>query len=81
MNPVSQSDLLKALDALILQESETLEEADITISRLVKRAKCGKQKAQSMIDKWLSEKKIEPLGKRREATKGGRMVEAWRVVV
>lgn len=78
-NPVSQGDLLKALDALILQEMGKLEEADITLERLRKRAKCGKLKAKAMIEKWMAEGKLRELGKMQDP-RGGRLVDAWRLV-
>lgn len=78
-NPVPQSELLKALDALILKESPVLREDDITVTRLAKRAHWSKAKAKAMIDKWLSEGLLEPLGMLSNG--GGPKSEAWRLKI
>jgi hypothetical protein len=79
-NPVSLSELDKALDALILDEAPPmLEDTDITIMRLVSRAKCSPPKAKRMLDEWTKAGKAEYLGKRREMR--GHKVDAWRLTV
>lgn len=79
-NPVTQSELLTALDALILQEVQYLSEDDITVTRLAERAKWGRIRAKQVIDKWTKEGKLEYLGKRKE-NKMGKGVDAWRLIV
>lgn len=79
MNPVSNTDLLKALDDLILQESPPeLSEIDITVSRVKERAKCGDKKAETMIKKWVADGAMEYIGKRRGQR--GHKIDAWRLV-
>jgi hypothetical protein len=78
-SPVNQSELLKALDDLIMAEAppELLPD-DITLRSLAKRAKCGPTKARTMLEKWVAEGKAEYIGKRREVR--GHAVDAWRLV-
>jgi hypothetical protein len=77
-NPVSQSDLARALDDLILQEiPPPLADDEITTTRVADRAKCHHQQARRMIDKWVKEGKVEHVGKRKEPH--GQKVDAWRL--
>lgn len=76
-NPISQSELMKALDELILQEKPLLQDDDLTVNRLMERAKWNRAKAKIMIKKWQEEGKIEYLGKK--AATHGRFTDAWRV--
>lgn len=79
-NPVSQSELIKALDNLILSEGAYLEENDLTLLRLRQHTGWNYDKAKAMIKKWVTEGKLEPLGKRQKPGKGGRFIDAWRIV-
>ena len=77
-NPVTVSELEKALDNLLMQDAPPyLADDDITIMRLAHRAGCGSAKAKNMITKWVTEGKLEYIGKRREAR--GHLVDAWRI--
>lgn len=78
VNPVSQSELLTALDALILQEKSELSEDDVTIQRLAKRSGWSPAKAKEVIERWVNEDKLEFAGKKRQA-KTGRMIYAWKL--
>lgn len=79
-NPVSQSDLMKALDDLIMQEAPPpLEDGDITLQILAERAKCGTPKAKVLLKRWEADGKAEYIGKRREPR--GHKVDAWRLIV
>ena len=76
--PVSVTDFAAALDALILRDAPPeLEDSDITIAILARRANVGMAKAKNMITKWVTEGKLEYIGKRREAR--GHLVDAWRL--
>jgi hypothetical protein len=76
--PVTLDALNAALDSLLMQEAPPyLAEDDITIMRLSRRAGCGSAKAKSMITKWVTDGKLEYIGKRREER--GHLVEAWRL--
>lgn len=78
-NPVTQSDLLKALDSLILAEEQNkLEDDDITVSRLSNKTGWNRRKAQKIIGEWESAGKLEFIGERREPLRGS-MVKAWKV--
>jgi hypothetical protein len=78
-NSVSQAELAKALDDLILQENQlNLEPDDVTVARLVKRTQWNKRRVLQAIDKWENEGRLEHIGKRREPERG-QMVEAWRM--
>ncbi len=79
MNPVTQSELLTALDALILSEGTHLEEGDVTLLRLREHTGWNYVKAKAMIKKWVADGKLEPLGKRQKPGKGGRFIDAWRI--
>ena len=77
-NPVSLTDLEAALDALILEDiPPALEPTDITVMRLVARAKCSPVIAKRVLAEWVEAGKVEYLGKRREAR--GHKVDAWRL--
>jgi hypothetical protein len=77
-SPVTQSDLLKALDDLILQSAPPeLAENDITVQGLANYARCGATKARNMLDQWVKEGKAEYIGMRREPR--GHSVKAWRL--
>jgi hypothetical protein len=77
-NPVSLSELEKALDNLIMETvSPPLDEGDITVNSLAKRARCHKQKAHEMLKEWTAAGKAEFLGKRRVPS--GHRVDAWRL--
>lgn len=77
-NPVSLQELEKALDDLIMQDAPAaLEEADITIMRLARRAKIGTVRARSMLEEWTKAGKVEYIGKRREER--GHRVDAWKL--
>jgi transcription initiation factor IIE alpha subunit len=77
-NPVSLSELEKALDALILQDAPLpLADGDITARMVAERAGCEKQKARKMLIKWTADGKAEYIGKRREPS--GQSVDAWRL--
>ena len=80
-NPVTQSELLTALDALILKESPVLREDDITVARLAKRAHWSKVKAKQVIEKWLTEGLLEPLGLISQSGGSGPKSEAWRLII
>jgi hypothetical protein len=76
--PVTLDALNAALDSLLMQEAPPyLAEDDITIMRLSRRAGCGSAKAKTMLSKWVTEGKVEYIGKRREER--GHLVEAWRL--
>jgi hypothetical protein len=78
-NPVSLSELDKALDSLILQEAPPLLAADdVTIQRLAERAKCGYQKAGRMLEKWTADGRVTFVGQRRDDS--GHKVKAWKVI-
>ena len=78
-NPVSQSDLLTALDNLILAENNLiLVDTDVTVARLMDRANWTEYRAKKIIDIWVKEGKLEYLGKRRELARGA-MVKAWKI--
>ena len=77
-NPVTLSELEKALDALILEDiPPMLEDADITVMRLASRAKCSPKFAGDVLAQWAKDGKVEYLGKRREIR--GHKVDAWRL--
>jgi hypothetical protein len=77
-NPVTVTDLQAALDALLMQDAPPmLEDTDITVMRVARHAKCGSAKAKSMITKWVTEGKLEYIGKRREER--GHSLDAWRI--
>jgi len=77
-NPVVLSELEKALDDLLMQDAPPmLADDDITVMRLVRRAKCGSSKARRMLDEWVVAGKVEYIGKRRNAR--GHSVDAWRL--
>jgi len=77
-NPVSQAELMKALDDLIMAEAPPpLLDTDLTIQRLTGWAKCSAGKARKMIAKWLEEGRAEAIGQRR--VKSGHAVDAWRL--
>lgn len=79
MNPVTQSDLLNALDSLILAEEELkLDDDHLTVSRLAKRTGWNRYKAAKIIGDWEKAGKVEYVGERREPLRGG-MVKAWKV--
>ena len=70
--------LSAALDSLLMQEAPPyLAEDDITIMRLARRAGCGSAKAKTMLKKWVTEGRVEYIGKRREER--GHLVDAWRI--
>jgi hypothetical protein len=78
-NPVSLSDLDKALDDLIMQDAPPpLEDTDITVMRLARRAKVGTVRATSMLESWAAAGKVESIGERRDAR--GHKVKAWKVI-
>jgi hypothetical protein len=78
-NPVSLSELDKALDELIMQEAPpALEDTDLTKQRVADRARCGFQQAGRMLEKWTAEGKAECIGMRRQTN--GHKVKAWRLV-
>ena len=75
---VTVTDLQAALDALLMQDAPPyLADDDITIMRLAHRAGCCSAKAKSMITKWVTEGKLEYIGKRREER--GHSLDAWRL--
>jgi hypothetical protein len=77
-NPVSLSELEKALDDLIMETAAPpLADGDITINSLAKRAHCHTQKAHEMLAEWTAAGKVEFLGKRRVPS--GHRVDAWRL--
>jgi hypothetical protein len=77
-NPVTLSELEKALDDLLMQEAPPdLLETDITVMRLARRAKCGGAKAKKLLDEWTAAGKVEYIGKRREPR--GHKLDAWRL--
>jgi hypothetical protein len=78
INPPTQSELLTALDALILKENPMLRDDDVTVARLATRAHWSKRRAREIIDKWVNEGLLEPLGKLSQAGSGPR-IEAWRL--
>ena len=79
-NPITVSDLQKALDDLIMQDAPpVLEDTDLTVQRLAARAKCGSIKAKRLLLEWTDAGKAEHLGKRRNSQ--GHSVEAWRLKV
>lgn len=78
-NPVTLPELETALDALILEDiPPELDPDDITVSRLVERAKCGTLKANRTLAKWVKAGKVEYIGVRRGPA--GHNVKAWRMV-
>jgi hypothetical protein len=78
-NPVSQSELAKALDDLILQDTPPPLAADeFTAGMIAKIAKCHNQQARRRIARWIAEGKAEYVGKRREPR--GQSVDAWRLM-
>ncbi len=79
-NPVSPSDLMKALDDLILRDAPPeLAETDITVMSLAKRANIGAPKAKELLDQWVQSGEAEYIGERRGVR--GHKVQAWRLVV
>lgn len=77
-NPVTLPELEKALDDLIMQDAPPmLEETDLTIALVASRAKCGNNKAERMLEKWVLEGKVEYLGERRR--EDGHKTRAWRL--
>lgn len=77
-NPITLTDLGKALDELIMQDAPPmLADDDITVMRLVSRAKVGVVRAKTMLKQWQDAGKVEYVGKRREER--GHMVDAWRL--
>jgi ribosomal protein L32 len=78
-NPVTLSELEKALDLLIAEDAPPLlEDTDLTANRVAERARCGFQKASRLLDKWTADGKAEYLGMRRLVN--GHKVKAWRLV-
>jgi hypothetical protein len=77
-NPVSLSELEKALDDLIMETAAPpIAEGDITVNSLASRAHVHKQKAREMLDEWTAAGKVEYLGKRRVPS--GHRIDAWRL--
>jgi hypothetical protein len=77
-NPVSLSELEKALDTLIAEDAPPLlEDTDLTANRVADRAHCGFQKASRLLDKWTADGKAEYIGMRRQPN--GHKVKAWRL--
>jgi hypothetical protein len=77
-NPVTLSELEKALDDLITEAAAPpLKETDITMNSLAARAHWHKQKAKAMLQEWTASGKVEYLGLRRAPS--GHKVEAWRL--
>jgi hypothetical protein len=75
---VSQSELLRALDDLILQEvPPQLAPDDITIALVAERAQVNDQKAKRMIKRWQADGRVEYLGQRRG--NHGQLTQAWRL--
>ena len=80
-NPVTQSELMKALDDLIFQEDKLdLLPDDITVCGLTKKTGWNQRRVVKVIAEWVEKGILEPLGERREP-KRGHMVEAWRLKV
>jgi hypothetical protein len=79
-NPISLSELEKALDNLILETaSPPLSDGDITVNSLAKRAQCPKRRAKEMLDEWVENGKAEYIGMRRLPS--GSKVDAWKLVI
>jgi hypothetical protein len=77
-NPVPLSDLERALDNLLLADAPPyLADDDITVMRLVARAKCSPNKAKRLLGEWEAAGKVEYIGERREPR--GHSVKAWKV--
>jgi len=80
-NPVTQGELAKALDALILQEQKNdLQPDEITVTQLVKQSGWEEKRARRTLRRWVEEGIMEYVGRRRDQSANGQMVEAWKLV-
>jgi predicted transcriptional regulator len=78
-NPISLSELDKALDALVLAEIiPPVAEGDITIAKICERYEKDHKVAKKIIKKLVADGKLEHIGKR-QARSNGRIVDAWKM--
>jgi predicted transcriptional regulator len=79
MNPVTLSELDKALDALVMAEIiPPIAEDDITIVKICERYEKDHKVAKKIIKKLVADGKLEYVGKR-QARSNGRIVDAWKM--
>jgi hypothetical protein len=77
-NPVALSELERALDELLLQDTTPrLADGDFTVAMIAEHAGCSWGKARRIAARLETQGKLKPLGKRSDAN--GRLVLAWRI--